>query len=302
MSARASVGGAAYELGEYEAGYREAPRFAEKIARYEMLDEAGVWGWGRFFVSGRDRAELAVAAARRTLAMTGCTGGDVDAVVLGAAEFPADVDSHARYCRTVLEALKLGNAFVLGVTLGRCTTLLSAVHLAERLVASGTYDNVLVVVADRVEDEEKRFQQFAIFSDSAASCLVTSRPGDLAIVATASALDPAALDAAGRFSGQLGRAAAEAITRRSGVRPEEIAAVLPPNLFTPIVRMSEGQAGFRPGQLFLANIANRGHCFSADPIVNLVDRQRADGLRPGDHLLLTSGVPGARVSILVQVR
>lgn len=296
----ASVLGTAYELGEHEAPYREAEGFAEKIARYEMLDDAAAWGWGRFFRSGRDRAELAVASARRTLALARCAGEDIDAVILCAAEFPANVDSHARYCRTLIEELGLGRAFVIGVTLARCNTMLSAVHLADRLVASGAYGNVLVVVSDKVADERERFQQFALFSDGAASCVVTSRPGDLAIIATASALDPAALDTAGRLSGRLGRAALEEITRRSGVPPGEISVVLPPNLFMPIVRMSETQSGFGPGQLYLRNISGRGHCFSADPFVNLADHQAAKGTRPGDHILLTSGVPGSRVSILAR--
>ncbi|WP_167473660.1 3-oxoacyl-ACP synthase [Nocardia arthritidis] len=301
MNVRVSVRGASYELGEHAVGYRGAHRFAEKIVSYEMLDDAETWGWGRYFKSDRDRAELAVASARRTLSMTGCAGADVDAVILCAAEFPSSVDCHASYCRVVLETLGLENAFVIGVTLGRCNTLLSAVHLADRLVASGTYDSVLVIVSDRITDEERRFQQFALFSDAAASCLVTAQPGDLAIVATGSALDPSAFDAMGRFSGRLGRVAADGITRRCGVRPDEISVVLPPNLFVPIVRMSEGQSGFRPDQLYLRNIANRGHCFSADPLVNLVDRQHADGTRPGEYVLLTSSVPGSRVSILAQV-
>ncbi|MFI9503885.1 hypothetical protein [Nocardia sp. NPDC052566] len=301
MNVQVSLSGASYELGEHEVGYREAYRFAEKIARYEMLDDAEIWGWGRFFASARDRTELAVASARRTLSLTGCAGTDVDAVILCATEFPSGVDHHARYCRVILEALDLENAFVIGVTLGRCNTLLSAVHLADRFVASQTYDRVLVIVSDRVADEEQRFQQFALFSDGAASCLVTSQPGDLGIIATASALDTAALDASGRFSGRLGRTAADTITRRSGVRPDEVSAVLPPNVFMPIVRMSEGRSGFRPDQLYLRNIADRGHCFSADPLVNLVDRQHAHGARPGEYILLTSSVPGSRMSILAEV-
>ena len=298
---RTSVLGAAYELGEYEAGYREAHRFEEKIARYEMLDDATAWGWGRFFRSERSRAELAVASARRTLAKAGRTGGDLDAVILCATEFPANVDCHARYCRVVLGELGIERAFMIGVTLGQCNTMLSAVHLADRLVASQSYESVLVVVSDLVADEERRFQQFALFSDAAASCVVTSHPGDLAILASASALDPSALDTAGRFSGRLGRATVEAITHRSGVPPGEVSVVLSPNMFTPIVRMSEGQSGFRPDQLYLRNIADRGHCFSADPLVNLVDHQRANGTQPGQHVLLTSSVPGSCVRILARI-
>jgi 3-oxoacyl-[acyl-carrier-protein] synthase III len=297
-----SIRGVAYELGEHEASYRDALRFEGKVTQYQMLDDPAVWGWGRFFRSRRSRAELAVASARRSLAMAGCTGRDIDAVILCAAEFPANVACHASYCRAVLEELELGHAFVIGVTLGRCNTTLSAIQLAHSLVASRAYGNVLVAASDRVVDEEDRFQSFALFSDGAASCIVTSQPGgDHAIVATASALDPPAMDSAGGVSGRLGRTAIDAVTRQSGVSPHEISMVLPPNLFTPIVKMSERQSGFRPDQLYMRNIAERGHCFSADPLVNLVDCQSANGSQAGDYILLTSSVPGSRMSILTEV-
>lgn len=292
--------GAAYELGEHDVNYREAHRFADKIARFEMLDDAAAWGWGRFFRSERGRAELAVASARRTLAAAGCTGEEMDAVILCAAEFPAEVDWHARYCRAVLEALDLERAQLIGVTLGRCNTMLSAVCLADRLVACGAHDSVLVIVSDRVVDEEQRLQSFALFSDGAASCVVARQPGDLAILATASAADAAAFDA-GRFTGRLGRVVNDAITGQAGVPPDKVSVVLAGNLFMPIVRMSEGQSGFRPNQLYLRNIENRGHCFSADPFVNLIDCQDSGGARPGEFVLLTSNVPGSRVSILGEV-
>src|SRR6266702_2835967 len=120
-----SIRGADYELGEHEIDHRKALRFNEKIAEYQMVDDAAVWGWGRVFRSTRDRAELAVTSARRSLAKAGRTAADIDAVILCATEFPAGVAAHGSYCRAVLEELDLGHAFVVGVTLGRCTTMLS---------------------------------------------------------------------------------------------------------------------------------------------------------------------------------
>jgi len=186
------------------------------------------------------------------------------------------------------------------VTLGRCTTMLSAIQLANGLVAGNVYHDVLVIASDRITDEEDRFQNFAFFSDGAASCVVSAEPGELAIRAGAFVLDVPALDSPGRVDARLGRTNIDAITGRSQVSAREIALVLPSNLFVPIVRMNERQSGFRPDQLYLRNIAERGHCFSADPVVNLVDSRPVDGWRPGDHLLLTSTVPGARVSVLLE--
>ena len=297
-----SILGADYELGEHEIDHRKAFRFNEKIAEYQMVDDADVWGWGRFFSTTRDRAELAVTSARRSLAKAGRTAADIDAVILCATEFPAGVAAHGSYCRAVLEALDLGHAFVVGVTLGRCTTMLSAIQLASGLVAGHVYHDVLVIASDRIMDEEDRFQNFAFFSDAAASCVITAAPGgELAIRAGAFVLDVPALDSPGRVDAGLGRANIDAITERSQVSAREIALVLPSNLFVPIVRMNERQSGFRPDQLYLRNIAERGHCFSADAIVNLVDSRPVHGWRAGDHLLLTSTVPGARVSVLLEV-
>jgi 3-oxoacyl-[acyl-carrier-protein] synthase-3 len=297
-----SIRGADYELGEHETDHRHALRFTEKIVEYQMVDEAEVWGWGRFFSSTRDRAELAVTSARRCLAKAGRTAADIDAVILCAAEFPSGVAAHGSYCRAVLEALDLGHAFVVGVTLGRCTTMLSAIQLANGLVAGHVYHDVLVIASDRIMDEEDRFQNFAFFSDAAASCVITAaQGGELAIRAGAFVLDVPALASAGRVDARLGRTSIDAITDRSHVSAREIAMVLPPNLFVPIVRMNERQSGFRPDQLYLRNVAARGHCFSADAIVNLVDSRPVHGWRAGDHLLLTSTVPGARVSVLLEV-
>lgn len=297
------IHGAACELGEHVVEHRDAFRFAEKLVEFRMPESATVWGWGSFHRTSRSRAELAVASARRTLDSAGCRAADVDAVLLCGAEFPSQVAAHADYCRTVLGELELGHAFVTGVTLGRCTTMLTAIQLAHGLVAGGAHHDVLVVASDRVVDEDDRFQSFALFSDSAASCVISTRPGgELAVRATAAVHDVPALTVDGRVNGELARLGTETLTRRSGVAPSDIATVLASNVYVPILRMSERQSGFRLDQLYLRGIALRGHCFSADPIVNLVDhRSTGAGLRTGDHVVLSSSVPGSRVSLLTEV-
>lgn len=72
------------------------------------------------------------------------------------------------------------------------------------------------------------------------------------------------------------------------------------NLFLPLIMMKERQAGSAAGQLYTANITRVGHCFAADPLVNLVDQQRAGRIREDGHYVLAVSVPGSRVAVLLR--
>ncbi|MEU3309712.1 hypothetical protein ABZ717_21710, partial [Nocardiopsis sp. NPDC006832] len=71
------------------------------------------------------------------------------------------------------------------------------------------------------------------------------------------------------------------------------------NLYLPIVSLKELQAGFAPEQLYLDNVTRFGHCFAADPLINLTDLDEAGELRDGGAYLLASSVPGIRTALLL---
>jgi len=68
----------------------------------------------------------------------------------------------------------------------------------------------------------------------------------------------------------------------------------------PLLVMKERQAGFREDQLYLDNIVRIGHCFAADPLINLVDRAALGHLLEGHYCMLAASVPGARFGVLLQ--
>ena len=86
----------------------------------------------------------------------------------------------------------------------------------------------------------------------------------------------------------------------AGLKLGDLTALLHANLFTPLVAMKERQAGFSPGQLYLGNITRLGHCFAADPLINLVDRDGLGHLAAGSYCLLASSVPGSRIGALLR--
>jgi 3-oxoacyl-[acyl-carrier-protein] synthase-3 len=299
---RSYLSGPAYELGEIVEPHDHLAELPARAATVGMMPAPELWGWGRIHRSELDVAELAVRSARRTLAAAQLDPATIDALVLCSTRFPGGPETHGDFVARVAGALHLDGAAFYGLTLHRCANLLAAVELAHRLVVAGVHRRVLVVTTDRIGPDQSRVEPYALFSDGAASCLVSGAPaGDLTfeVTATASAHDLTALDWAHPISADLARQVNAELTARSGVDVADLRAVMHTNLVTPLVATKERQAGFTAEQLFLENITRVGHCFAADPLINLVDRAALGHLDVGDHVALVTSVPGERFAVLL---
>ncbi len=285
-----------YVLGELAEDHTTIPNLAARAEELGMLAKPGLWGWGTVRRTTRSLEELAVETGLATLEGAGLASSDVDQLLLCSTEFPGGPATHGQFVETIMKGLGLNAAF-LGVTLNRCTNLLSALGVAEAMVRSGQRARVLVVTTDRVTDEDTRMESFALFSDGAASCLVTAEPGPdgYELLGSASAQDPGALDWGNEISSDLSRVVNAELLAPRGLTLGDVKALLHNNLYKPIVVMKERQAGFAAAQLNTENTARVGHCFAADPLINLTDH--ADG--PG-HYLMASSVPGSRVGVLLK--
>ena len=47
-------------------------------------------------------------------------------------------------------------------------------------------------------------------------------------------------------------------------------------------------------------IPRLGHCFAADPLINLVDRMARGDVAPGRYTMLAGSVPGSRIGALLR--
>jgi 3-oxoacyl-[acyl-carrier-protein] synthase-3 len=293
-----------YVLGEVETDHSEIKGFAAFVDDRRMVPDAGMWGWGTVRRTELDTATLAVRAGRQTLDAAGVAPDEVDALVLCSNTFPSEVGEHGDLIATVLRGLGLGDVPVTGITLNRCASLLTGLQTAATMVAAGRHRTVLVITTDAVPDESARLADFALFSDGAAACLISQRvdgaPESYEWVADAHAQDPASMLRGTEISADLAKAANQRLFAEAGIRVEEIDGLLHNNIFLPIVMMKEVQAGFRPSQLDTSNITRVGHCFAADPLINLVDRQSAGGVRPAGLYLLASSVSGLRMCVLLR--
>jgi 3-oxoacyl-[acyl-carrier-protein] synthase III len=293
--------GPCYVLGEIETGYGSIPGLEARARELGLQPRAELWGWGQVHRTERGLEELAIETGKSTLHAAGREPSRVDLLLLCSTQFPGDGTTHGRFVETIMAGLGLSSACYIGLTLNRCTNLLAALRTGEALVASGRYRNILVVSADREPNETARLQGFALFSDGAASCLLSDEgPGGYQVLGSASAQDVAALDWSNEISADLARQVNGRLLGPHGLAVGDVAALMHPNIFKPLLVMKERMAGFAPAQLFTANIARVGHCFAADPLINLVDRTAVGHVPDGGIVMLAGSVPGSRIGVLLR--
>ena len=167
-----------YLLGEIDADHSTIADLTERAAKYQLAPKAQLWGWGRIRRTEQRLEDLAVGSALGSLRAAGVPADTVDALVLCTTSVSGPADDHGRFFEAVLTGIGLGDIAFYGLTMNRCTNLLAGIDLAAALVGVGRYRRVLVVTTDLVTDEADRMASYALFSDGAASCLVTDSVGD----------------------------------------------------------------------------------------------------------------------------
>jgi 3-oxoacyl-[acyl-carrier-protein] synthase-3 len=295
----------AYQLGEFSEPVDSLPDLASRAAQLSMSMLPKLWGWGDYRRTALDLADLAIGTGLATLASGKLDPGSVDGLILCSTRFDGGAEVHGEFVQRIVAGLGLGNVSFYGLTLHRCANLVVALDLANTMVRAGRHRRMLVITTDRVPPGASRVESFAIFSDGAASCLVTDEPVagtcfDLLGCASRSTLDR--LGYGGEISADLAVAVNRGLLGERTPAVAELAALMHTNLVIPVVSMKERQAGFTVDQLYLDNIYRFGHCFAADPLINLVDRVALGHLQVGDRLMLAASVPGERHSVLLRCR
>jgi 3-oxoacyl-[acyl-carrier-protein] synthase-3 len=314
--------GPSYVLGEREADHTEIANLAELASRFKLSPQPTLWGWGAIRTTGRELEDLAVETGLASLRSAGLAPGAIDALVLCSNRIPGPAEGHGEFVAKVLEGTGLRDVPAYGVNLNRCVNLLAGIDIARAFVVSGRYQRVLVITTDKVAADADRMSQFALYSDGAASCVITSGRGaapksaptaggsggssprantaSFELLGCATAQETASLGWTNQISADLAKDVNDRLLAEPGRKLGDLAALLHANLFTPLVAMKERQAGFDAGQLYLGNIPRIGHCFAADPLINLVDRVALGHIPAGAYCMLAASVPGSRIGVLLR--
>lgn len=292
-----------YLLGEIDEPIADLPELASRAAEFSMPVLPDLWGWGRYRRTERTLAEQAVLIGQSCIKLADVAPAAVDGLILCSTKFPGGAEVHGGFVQQIATGIGLLGATFHGLTLHRCANLLAAIELASVLVSAGVNRRILVITTDRVRAGMSRLEQHALFSDGGAGCLVTNKPTDGAlfeILASASENTLDTMDSGGEISADLAGKVTERLLAAGQLEQSDLRALLHANLVKPVVAMKERQAGFTAAQLHLANITRYGHCFAADPLINLVDRAELGHYGVGDYLMLATSVPGERFSVLLR--
>jgi 3-oxoacyl-[acyl-carrier-protein] synthase-3 len=303
VTAPVYLSGLAYRLGEKVERYDRATGFEATSRAANMPDMPDVWGWGEYH-STDDAYAMGLASARATLAGAGVDPSQIDQTIFACSYFPDNDDTLYQSTGLILKELGLVRSLVEGQTLTGCATLLSAVLAAAFAVRSGRFRNVLVIAIDKLPRGVDRFFNYALFSDGAASCVVssTATPGSLALVDGAQGIALDEIVGGVRFSpanplhvNVLGQA-----MDRASWTIESISKIFNNNVYLPVKTVKDGMAGFGPDQMFLNNVARNGHCLACDSFINCADYATTMGTRAGERFVLQADGNGCCVALLVE--
>jgi len=298
MKNQISILGVAYQLGEIHGHYKNASGFAA----VGLVDNPELWGWGSYYATEKNLLDLMVASSLQSLEQASLSVDTIDAVFLCSSNFDSSIGEHCNFTREFLLRTGLTKSQCTGVTLKGCSTFLSVVELAASTVEAGLYDKVLIVTADLVESSKDRFRSYALFSDAAASCIVSSGThlGELKILATAGTTDSDQMYADAPFSDDLATIANKIAFQRAGVEIQNVKRLFSNNLFLPVIVTKETEAGIDEEAIYIDNIQDKGHCFGADAFINFCDFRRKQSILPGEIIMLAADAPGVRTTILCE--
>lgn len=255
-------------------------------------------------------AEILLSAARKLTTLRGRE--HLVRYVIAARTLHAVVPPHVSVLRPVCEQLGLSHASAFTVTQHACASGLLAVDLAGRLLAADGDPAALALVLTG----EKAFTATAkaipgttVMGEGTAAVLVTLEGSTDRLLSYATCTRGEYSDgmflqpgAAAQFQQEYPRVLAEVMATaaaRAGLELGDIDLLLPHNVNRlSWVRLCE-LSGYPIERVFLDNVPVTGHCFCADPFINLHRATERGRLTPGDRYLMVAVGLGSTFSAMV---
>lgn len=292
-----------FALGDQRVWYRDLPEVEERIEQLEIPDEEELWNWGYCQRSTGDyRAHVARGFAE-PVGHLAAAGIAVDAVI-GCSPFQNSAEAFvAALASEVLPQVGVGQDRFHLIADRECVNVFQALAQAERRLRGGD-GNVLILAAEKVEDESSRFRKYSLFSDFCLALLVSSQiehcAYEVAEVLIRSDPNPGE-DTGGILKRDLERSCILEALAAHGVAMADVGKFFYLNLFQPIAEMKGKDIGFARPQLYTGLSREIGHCSGADPFINL-HTYFASGGDDAWHLLCASGREHTGVAIVHRLR
>ena len=288
-----------YVLGKRVAFNQLADPIAQDI-RTKLLNE----GIEYVRVCNDESWKLATKSALKTLITL--HKGTPDAVLYSSEDFKVSTPAKSLSC--FLHSLDLLSLPAITMVGHGCGNLGPALRMAASLLSAEGWCKVLVAVADSAESEKRlNMSSLSILSDGAATCLVTKEPIGpsfrLLAVSTAFSQLPNTQEpsfATARLTLKGVRNAVDNVCQKLSWSRSDFTYVIVNNYSRTARKLISLGAGINPTKLLRANVGDIGHCFSADPLINLQQAERQKIFKHGDRLLLISNGANSWSAIVVE--
>lgn len=259
-------------------------------------------GMNYFYEDARTVPEMWTATASETLRRASRSPGKIDTIV----GVSSPVDTGALLAG--LNGLGVGRALVVGLTFQQCSGIASALRVASDLIASGGRGNVLVIQCGRCgPDERLDRNRRLVFSDAAASCVVSSEGGEFEIMSSETVADTAlaSVDDLASYgqhdvirATRLLRAVLQDVLRKARITVGDVRiAFCATGNSDSLLFMSEA-GGLPADAVYRKGLVQHGHVLGCDSLMGLCDYSDEQPLSVGDCVLLycwSSCVVGATV-------
>ncbi len=248
-------------------------------------------GLEKFRKSPKSSEELAYQAAASILGKKDRHHGEIDALIFSTTVLSLEGRPFSiREIDRILYDFNLKKAYPMGYFLSNCANLVGAVKFAGSLIKAGDHQTILVLVSDKLVKDEGRFMgsNESILSDGAVGFIVSATPGEYEMLHLTQKIDPSYISEKFNVTGYLKRTAAgikktfhELVT----LDKAEISSykkVFIGNYNLMVQRIYRNELGLTEKQMFLENIPEIGHVFSADLLINFSDSIRRETIKGED--------------------
>ena len=301
------LSGIAYSVGTQHAiddlGMREGVAPA-------VLDDLKQRGLRQFYEDERTIPEMCMATAAETLKSAGLSPQDVDFVLL--------VTSNADWINTLDAETALFTVFrhagfistrLIGLSLQACSAFGEALRIAENFVGgrSGA-KRVLIIFFGRKETPSRLGPAAStVYSDGAASCIVSAEKGGFEICACESIFNIhlGAMGRLGNFDQFVGGVQdlgtiSSRVYEQAGITQEDIATLFCTNGSLVHLRVMSNAAKVPRERVYGEDVARFAHVYSCDNLISLKNFSCEKKLTPGSYYLLLGWSPHIASAVVLR--
>lgn len=297
------IGSFAYVVGKLECKPADIPGFDSLWQSMSPNTDFATMGCDTYRRMPGPALPYVVDAVRRTLRDAGVSPSVVSHIVFATSD-PTLARLPHDFAIRVIDAIGLTGCVPHLLSFQRCCSSQTALRHGWQLFTDPGVRNVLVVALDFTPDDRDRVRDYALFSDGAASCLLTrGAAGLVRLVSSSIHVDEDGLRGHDSILSrkEVADKALTAVLDASGRRLEQITKVFTANLYQPLMLFNIAAAGLRPDRLHYAEtLAAYGHCGNTDWMINLADYHEKTGIVAGQTYLAQAPAQGFHACSLLE--